>query len=134
MRKPAILATVFVLALCTFAQDDDTKPKATSKERDQCNLYVAGGPAHDAREVNMRAACFAYARGVRDEMDGELNWSDDTRKKVVIGHWQDGVTVDQIIRVFLDYVGKNPAQLNKPVRDVIRQSAEQAGIYTYETP
>lgn len=68
-------------------------------------------------------------------MAGELTWADESNHtKLVIGNWQDGVSTDQLIRVFVKYVNDNPdnpAELNKLANAVIRRSAEASELYSY---
>jgi hypothetical protein len=65
-------------------------------------------------------------------MAGELAWADDSaHTKLVVANWQDGVSTDQLIRVFVKYVSDNPAELNKPANAVIRRSAEASELYGY---
>jgi len=85
------------------------------------------------RKIENRARCLAFVNGMSNEMIGELSWLDDTHKRVVIGNFEDGVTVKQEILVFLDYVNQNPALLNKPATVVFRQSMEAAKLYNYAT-
>jgi hypothetical protein len=75
--------------------------------------------------------CQAYIHGASDEMIGKLAWLDDTHKRVVVGNWEDGVTIKQQILIFVDYVNQNPAALNKPANQTLRQSVEAAKLYTY---
>lgn len=134
--KIAIL--LLLIATPAIAQNETepkaTEPKTTSAQRDHCNAYLApvdrGQPGWQMRVLS-RNLCMSYTRGVKDEMDGEIQWVDSAHKKVVVGNWQAGVTVDQLVRVFMDYVAKNPSELDKPARDVIRESAEGANIYKY---
>jgi hypothetical protein len=123
------VAVLFLLAFSISAFAEDAGPKSAATQGDHCQGYIHR-PAINP-PIQWGNVCEAYTRGVKDEMDGELQFLDATRKSIVIGKWQDGVTTDQLIRVFLDYVDKNPAQLNKPARDVIRQSAEASNIYSY---
>jgi hypothetical protein len=126
----AMKTVAFVLLLSgVVAFAEDTAPKTASAQRDQCEHYITRPTSNPP--IQWGNICEAYTRGVKDEMDGELQWMDAAHKTVVIGKWQDGVTVDQLIRVFMGFIDKNPAQLNKPARDVIRQSAEAANIYLY---
>lgn len=134
--KP-VLATIvaipfFLCVLLVFA-DDDSQPKSASLQREQCAVYMAGKP-NNPKEAVRWTACAAYARAIKDEMDGEMIWADDAHKNVIIGTWQNGVNWDQTVRVFFQYVEANPSELNKPARDVIRESAEKAGIYKYSAP
>jgi hypothetical protein len=131
-----LLATLLLLAPMLGAQDSG--PKTAGQQKQQCTLQIAyfdhtaGQPTPDG--LRQADRCEAYARGIKDAMDGELVWLDDTHKRVSVGTWADGVTTDQVIRVFQKFAVENPALLNKPAVQVIRQSAEQAGIYTYATP
>jgi hypothetical protein len=84
-------------------------------------------------KIEARVYCVAFINGMSNEMIGELSWLDDTHKRVVIGNFEDGVTVKQEILVFLDYVNANPALLNKPATVVFRQSMEAAKLYNYAT-
>jgi hypothetical protein len=111
--------------------------RRTDALKSSCDTYLAGTDVsgkHNFANTNDALAgmnCRAYIGGLEDEMEGELGWPDDTHKKVVIGSWQDGVTTDQIVRVFADYVDKNPASLNKGANATLRQSVEAVGLYSY---
>ena len=123
MKALALLILVFAATIPVMADDDG--PKAAATQRDQCRFYLA----HATDRLMSGNICEAYTRGVKDEMAGEVSL--DANHKPVTGVWRDGVTTDQVVRVFMQYLDKNPAQLNKPAATAIRQSAETSGIYTY---
>lgn len=128
--KTGLSLAILLLAGHAFAADDPL-PKTTAAQKQQCDLYVA--PTHDQKTDAQGNYCYAYIRGVKDAMDGDLAWADDTHKKIVIGNWADGVTADQLIRVFVKFVNENPEALNKPASITVRQSAEAAQLYSYAT-
>jgi hypothetical protein len=126
------LALVMLFALCQLAAAAPSyppgeQPKTAAQQKQQCEAYLADQktPAADI--------CFAYARGMKDALDGALAWLDDTHKRFVIGTWADGVTVDQLVRVFVKFANDNPQLLNQPAPTVFRQSAEAANLYSYAT-
>jgi hypothetical protein len=131
--------TILLLVLTALGAAQDSGPKTAATQKQQCAFAVtyadhaAGGqPTVDG--LRQADRCEAFARGVKDALDGDLTWLDDAHKKMAVGTWADGVTTDQIVRVFVKFANDNPALLNKPAVQVIRQSAEQAGIYNYATP
>jgi Ssp1 endopeptidase immunity protein Rap1a len=121
MRRNLILAG-FLLAACFAFTQDTTQPKSAATEKQQCSDKAS------------RDLCFAYARGVKDVMDGDLAWDGDEHKKILLGSWTDGVTVDQIVLAFLKFANDNPAAMNQPAAAIFRQSAEAAKLYTYSEP
>jgi hypothetical protein len=127
----AILIVLVIGISCQIANAEDAKSAALQKEH--CESYVA---IHSGAQVTPRLAdagnwCFAYMRGMKDAMDGDLGWLDDLHKQVVVGAWADGVTVDQLIRVFVKYANSNPEKLNQSAVVVFRESVEAANLYTY---
>ncbi len=123
-----ILAILVLAAGCQAAAADG--PKSAQAQKDQCDANLSHKT--DAQNLRDGDRCFAYLRGVQEEMDGELTWADDrAHTKLVVGNWQDGVTTDQLVLVFVKYVNENPAELNKPAAAVFRRSAEAAGLYLY---
>jgi hypothetical protein len=129
-----LLTICLLLAPLAAAQDSEPKtPKTAAQQRQQCASYMLD-QKDNAKQIFEHNVCYAYARGVKDAMDGTPAWLDETHKHIAIGSWQEGVTVDQIIRVFEQFASDNPALLNKTAVQVIRQSAEQANLYTYKTP
>ena len=121
MRRNLILAG-FLLASCFVFAQDTTQPKSAAAEKQQC--------ADKAK----RDLCFAYARGIKDMMDGDLAWDGNEHKNILIGSWTDGATVDQIILAFLKFANENPAMMNQSAAAIFRQSAEAAHLYTYAEP
>ena len=87
-----------------------------------CIAYAA--PQHTLTPNDMD--CAAYVDGITSEMQYEIF---STPKGFVVGTWADGVSVDQVIRVFIKYVQANPEALNKDCGIVIRDAAVQAGLY-----
>jgi hypothetical protein len=126
-----ILAILVLGIGCHIAKAEDAKTAALQKEH--CEQYLAIGSSAKTtqRPVEASSWCFAYLRGMKDVMDGYLAWSDDLHKQVVVGVWSDGVSVDQLIRVFVNYAKGNPEKLNQSAFAVFRQSVEAAGLYTY---
>jgi len=134
MKTTKILATLLLLAPILGAQDNEPKTaKTAAQQRQQCASYMLD-QKDNPKQTFEATVCYAYVRGVKDALDGAPAWLDETHKHIVMGTWQDGVTADQAIRVFEQFANDNPALLNKSAVQVIRQSAEQAGIYTYATP
>jgi hypothetical protein len=130
------LAIAVLFGACQFASAAETL-RRTDTLKNSCDLYLAATDVSGKHNfANTKDAldgmnCIAYLGGLEDEMEGELAWPDDTHKKLVAGTWQDGITAYQIVRVFVDYVEKNPASLNKGAPATFRQSAEAAGLYSY---
>jgi hypothetical protein len=126
-----ILAILVVLIGCHIATAEEAKTAALQKEH--CEQYAAArsGARGSQRQAEAGSWCFAYLRGMKDAMDGDLSWADDLHKQVVVGVWSDNVSVDQLIRVFLKYANANPEKLNQSAYAVFRQSVEAAGLYTY---
>jgi hypothetical protein len=126
-----ILAILVLGIGCHLAKAEDAKTAALQK--DHCEQYVAArsGARGTQRQTEASNWCFAYLRGMKDAMDGDLSWADDLHKQVVLGVWSDNVSVDQLIRVFLKYANANPEKLNQSAYSVFRQSVEAAGLYTY---
>ncbi len=107
-------------------------PKSAVAQRDQCNAWL--DQRKDVNGLRDADRCYAYMRGVQEEMAGELAWADEgAHTRLVVGNWQDGVSTDQLTRVFVKYVNDNPAELNKPANAVIRRSAEASELYTYSS-
>ncbi len=99
-------------------------PKSAQQQKNQCE----NGSGKNTRS---NVGCFAYMRGVQEEMEGELAWGDDAHTKLTVGNWQNGVTTEQLISVFVKYADANPAELNKPATAVFRRSVEAAKLYVY---
>jgi hypothetical protein len=113
-------------ATLTFAQVASAQMK-TETVKAMCDAQIAAMSA--SKPVDR--GCGNFMQGVKDEMDGELSWADDAHRALAVGNWQDGVSLGQIIKVFMKYVNDNPATLNKPAIAVLRQSVEAVGLYTY---
>lgn len=109
-----------------WAETVDNPPKIAE--------YTPGALKEFTEKLRFGDRCASFFTGVSNEMIGEPSWLDDTHKKVVIGNWEDKVTIKQEILIFLDYVNQNPAVLNKPANQILRKSVEAAGIYTYAAP
>jgi hypothetical protein len=135
------LVMLILLASSHFAGAAAIDRISTDKLKTNCDIWIAAqNPDNRETDETVRykktisaIMCAGYINGLSNEMIGELSWLDDTHKRVVIGNWQDGVTVKQEILIFVDYVNQNPATLNKPAVTVLRKSVEAAGIYTYES-
>lgn len=139
------LAIVFLLVASRFAVAAMTDKTPTEKIQKACNIWAelrdsplpfpeptAEAVSKAFQVVDARARCGAFINGVSNEMIGELSWLDDTHKKVLVGNFEDGVTLKQEILVFLDYVNQNPAALmNKPATMIFRQAMEHADLYKY---
>jgi hypothetical protein len=139
-----IITALLLLAGAHSALGAMTEKTSAEKLKTLCDVWVANpdGPpklrelTKDAIDTAFRTQaymdrCQAFINGMSNEMIGELTWRDDTHKAVIIGNWEDGVTVKQEILIFVDFVNQNPALLNKPANVVFRQSVEAANIYTY---
>lgn len=130
------LAIAVLFGACQLAAAAEAI-RRTDALKSSCDTYLSAtdtsGKHHFANERDALAGmnCIAYIGGLEDEMEGELGWLDETHKTVVIGSWQDGVMTDQLVRVFADYVDKNPASLNKGANITLRKSAEAVGLYSY---
>lgn len=122
------ILAIIVLAVGWQAAAADG-PKSAQAQKTQCDANLS----HKTDVQNLRDGdrCFAYIRGLQEEMDGELAWGDDNHTKLTVGSWQDGVSTDQLVLVFVKYVNENPAELNKPANAVFRRSSEAAGLYIY---
>ena len=109
-----ILAILVVLIGCHIATAEEAKTAALQKEH--CEQYAAArsGARGSQRQAEAGSWCFAYLRGMKDAMDGDLSWADDLHKQVVVGVWSDNVSVDQLIRVFLKYANANPENSINP--------------------
>jgi len=101
----------------------------TSDLQTICNHYAMAPASADFSNDTTSVACFMYVRGVAEEMAGEIVISPDN--KYVVGLWADGVSNDQVIRVFIKYVAANPETLNKPAFFIVRYAAVAAGLYSY---
>jgi len=117
---------VLKTACDTWVNWQDEVPVANQLTQEEINRV--------SRQREYIERCKGLTTGISNEMIGELSWLDDTHKKVVIGNWENGVTMKQIILVFVDYVSQNPATLNKPANEIIRRAAENVGLYTYASP
>jgi len=126
-----ILAILVLGMGCHLAKAEDAKTAAMQKEHCEQYLALRSSARTTQRQVEASNWCFAYLRGMKDVMDGDLAWSDDLHKQVVVGVWSDGVSLDQLIRVFVNYAKGNPEKLNQSAFAVFRQSVEAAGLYTY---
>ncbi|MGB8583157.1 MAG: Rap1a/Tai family immunity protein [Candidatus Sulfotelmatobacter sp.] len=128
--KTILALLMVIVAACCFAsaQGDTTIPKTAAYHKQQCEAYI-GQQRSSTADI-----CIAYTRGMKDSMDGDLAWMDDTHKRVVVGTWADGVTVDQLIRVFVKFANDNPAMLNQSAVSVFRRSVEATNLYTYASP
>jgi len=127
MNLLALLLVLSVIPCLASASDDGLK--TTTMQKAQCAANLSHKT--DIQSLRDGDRCEAYVRALKEEMDGELAWSDNAHTMLVQGTWQDGVTVDQLVLVFVKYVNDSPAELNKPARDVFHRSAENAGLYTY---
>jgi hypothetical protein len=126
----SILSVGIVLLAATFAIGQDDAPKSTAAEKHHCDSYVL--PERTTSQQSWEHdVCIAYLRGMKDVMEGELAWQSSTSKTIVVGNWAEGVTTDQLVRVFVKFVNANPETLNKPAIETLRQSAEAASLYTY---
>jgi hypothetical protein len=141
------MSLILLLAATQLAHAAMTDKVTTEKIKTMCDIWVQtqDDPPRihtlTAEEVNSVAhkiefidRCQAFINGISNAMIDAPAWLDDLHKRVVVGNWEDGVTVKQEILIFVDYVNQNPAALNKPVTDTFRKSMEAAGIYTYSTP
>src|ERR1700677_671478 len=145
MRVKLAIVIVILSAAHAFAAMTDKTP--TEKIKGLCDVWInaqdnppkLAAMTPDAvkdlvHQATYMDRCQAFINGVSNEMIGELSWLDDTHKRVLVGNWEDGVTVKQEIMIFLDYVSQNPALMNKPAVATFRKSVEAAGIYTYTAP
>jgi hypothetical protein len=122
-----LLALCFLLAATAVLSAADDGPKSTSTQKSQCDALIS--KRQDVNGLRDGDRGYAYVRALIDEMDGELTWADSSAHTMLVkGTWQDGVTTDQLILVFVKYVNDNPAELNKPAREVFRRCAEGAGL------
>jgi hypothetical protein len=125
MKSILLLSALMLACHLSFAEDGI---KTAAQQKQQCEFYVS------SQKVPQADICFAYARGLKDAMDGDLSWLDDAHRNIGVGSWAEGVTVDQLVRVFVKFANENPALLNQSAFNVFRQSAEIAGLYTFSSP
>jgi hypothetical protein len=127
------LAIAVLLGASQLANAAATGQTPTERIKGYCDNWIAAEetPPHAIEAIRFTDRCQAFINGVSNEMIGELSWLDDVHKRVVVGNWEDGVTVKQEILIFVDYVNQNPAALNKPATQTLRKSVEAAGIYSY---
>lgn len=99
MKK--ILATLVLAVACQFAAAQAAAPAQTAKKA--CDVWISatnnGNYGGNIDRLKAGEACATYIRGVKDEMEGELAWGDDSHTKLIVGNWEDGVTTEQAIRV-----------------------------------
>jgi hypothetical protein len=91
----AVLGVVFALAALASAS-----PTSTNKMKDNCDAYVRVTAMPDDTKMTFEdmarvATCLAYVSGVVEESDNEIFYDD--AKPMVVGHWDENATVDQVI-------------------------------------
>jgi len=121
------MKSLLVGCLCIIAWSSALATSySTAKLKTNCDAYViadAGG-ALNPDEIGF---CIGYVIAFTETAQGTTVQDTGTISEF---HWADGVSADQVIRVFLKYVNNHPEVLNKGAITSLILATGEVGLWT----
>ncbi len=120
------MKTLLIVLLCSVAWGSAyATPFSTASLKTDCDEYVSAGLTPSGIGASF---CAGYVIAFREMEDGyTVQAADGTVSQY---SWADGVTPDQVIRVFVRYVNDHPEFLNKSAIETLLRATGDMGLRT----